>query len=98
MTFVRPPFQSNNAYAAPNMWVWKVPSGIYGRDEVFNQRSPICTNAGWLSGAQKALCVEASIGHPNVLGALAYANAITAELVKSLPAWKQLHSSVQHAP
>ena len=98
ISFVSPSFQATNAYAAPNSWLWLVPTDLFPKDEMFIQRQQLCGTVQFQSGAEQAKCVEASMGHPNVLGAQAYANAITAELASSLPAWKLAHAMTQHAP
>jgi hypothetical protein len=97
-TFVAPPFQDVNAYAAPATWLWLVPTGLFPKDEVFDERSKMCSAVTFLDASQPALCVEASMGHPNVLGAQAYADAITAQLAAVLPVWSLRHATVQHAP
>ena len=98
VSFVRPGFKGENAYAAPSSWLWLVPTDLFPKDEVFAQRQKTCGTVQFQSGADAAKCVEASMGHPNVPGAQAYANAITAELASSLPAWRQTHAVTQHAP
>jgi hypothetical protein len=98
VTFVTPGFQANNAYAAPNSWLWLVPTGLFPKDEVFSQRQQLCSMLKNTSGTDLARCVEASMGHPNVMGAQAYADAITAALATSVPTWQQIHATVQQAP
>ena len=75
-----------------------MPSGPFPKDEAYAGRLPLCIAVTWLDALNRALCVKASMGHPNVLGAKAYADAITAALAADLPAWKQRHAAVQHAP
>jgi hypothetical protein len=98
VTFVSPPFTDVNTYAAPGSWLWPVPSAVTGTDEVFAQRQQACAAAMLPSGGDQAKCVIASIGHPNILGASAYADAITMVLPKFLPQWAQTFSTAQHAP
>jgi hypothetical protein len=98
VSFVRSGYQSENAYAAPNSWLWLVPTDLFPKDEVFAQRQQTCGTVQFQSGGDAAKCVEASMGHPNVPGAQTYANAITAALASSLPAWRQAHAVTQHAP
>lgn len=99
VSFVRPGFKIENAYAAPSSWLWLVPTDLFPKDEVFAQRQQTCGTVQFQSGADAAKCVEASMGHPNVPGAQAYANAITAELASSsLSVWRKTHAVTQHAP
>ncbi len=98
VTFVSPPFSDVNAYASPVSWLWPVPSAVTGTDEVYVQRQQACAAAMLPSGGDQAKCVIASIGHPNILGAKAYADAITMVLPTFLPQWKQTLSVVQTAP
>ena len=98
VSFVRSGYKVENAYAAPSSWLWLVPTDLFPKDEVFAQRQQTCGTVKFQSGADAAKCVEASMGHPNVPGSQAYANAITAELAASLPAWRQAHAVTQHAP
>jgi hypothetical protein len=48
-------------------------------------------------GADNVLCVEASMAHPNVRGAQAYADAITPRLTRFLPEWRARFAPVQTA-
>ena len=98
VTFVSPPFSDVNAYSSPVSWLWPIPSAVTGRDEVYAQRQQDCAAAMLPSDGDNAKCVIASIGHPNILGAKAYADAITMVLPKFLPQWKQTLSIVQTAP
>jgi hypothetical protein len=77
---VSPQFGDNNSYAAPDTWLWRVPASPTlptQFDEVFAQRSATCASMG---SAAPPHCIVASMGHPNVLGAQAYAMAIIAAL------------------
>ena len=98
ISFVRPPFTADNAYAAHNTWLWLVPTDLFPKDEVYLQRTQTCGSIRFPSGVDAAECVEASSGHPNVLGAQAYADAITGALASTLPVWRQAHAATQHAP
>jgi len=95
--FVGIPFTAMNAYAAPDTWLWLVPTpGVpisNSKDEVFDQRLRACTNVPNMP----ATCIPASMGHPNVKGAQAYANAITAALAEFVNTWKVVHAPVQTA-
>ena len=93
--FVGIPFTGINAYAAPDTWLWLLPTpGVpisNGKDEVFDQRARVC------SAVQNtpATCFTASAGHPNVKGAQAYANAITGALGEFMAGWRAAHATVQ---
>ena len=93
--FVGIPFTGINAYAAPDTWLWLLPTpGVpisNGKDEVFDQRARAC------SAVQNtpATCFTASAGHPNVKGAQAYANAITGALGEFMAGWRAAHATVQ---
>lgn len=95
--FVPIPFAPLNAYAAPDTWLWLVPTpGIpisNAKDEVFEQRVRACTAVPNMPPS----CIPASMGHPNVKGAQAYADAITASLGEFLPNWRAVHAPVQLA-
>jgi len=97
VSFVRPAFKADNAYASPDTWLWLIPTDLFPKDELYAQRVKTCGTVKFASASDAVKCVEASMGHPNVLGAQAYANAITAELASSVPVWKQVHATVQHA-
>ena len=77
----------DNAYAAPNSWLWLIPARGIVEDEAFNGRSRDCQTF------QKTdlLCYGASMGHPNVKGAQAYTNAITSVITQFLPEWRAAH-------
>jgi hypothetical protein len=98
VTFVSPPFTDLTSYSAPASWLWPVPSGVTGRDEAYADRLQACSAAMLPTTGEQAKCVIASIGHPNVMGARAYATAITAVLPKFLPQWQLSFAGVQHAP
>jgi hypothetical protein len=95
--FVGIPFTAMNAYAAPDTWLWLVPTpGLpisNSKDEVFDQRLRACTAVQNMP----ATCIPASMGHPNVKGAQGYANAITAALAEFVNTWKVVHAPVQTA-
>jgi hypothetical protein len=92
---VNVPFTPLNAYAAPSTWLWLVPTpGVplpNAVDEVFNERVQACSRVP----NAPASCVPASMGHPNVQGAQAYANAITGTLGEFLGVWKTIHATAQ---
>ncbi len=96
--YVSPGFGPTNAYAAPDTFAWLIPSPPTPPplfDEVFVSRQIICHGMGKNMPPD---CPAASGGHPNVLGAQAYANAVTAALAEFLPQWKSQFALVQHAP
>jgi hypothetical protein len=100
VTFVSPPFTDVNAYSSPVSWLWPVPSPVTGRDEAYALRLNDCavSVASLPTTGDQAKCLIASIGHPNILGAKAYADAITMVLPKFFPQWKLAFATVQHAP
>jgi hypothetical protein len=92
--------QSINAYAAPNSYLHLVGdltsyevAGVAG-NPIQNQpsasgvvaytRARACAT---LSSPPDPLCVDASMGHPNQAGAMAYASAITGTLYEYVPDW-----------
>jgi len=94
--FVPAPFGPTNAYAAgPNTFLWIVPIAPIVQDEVYAERFEACRVVP--AGVGNVLCVEASMGHPNVRGAQAYADAITGRLGKFLPEWRARFAPVQMA-
>src|SRR6185436_14775702 len=87
-TFIDVPFGPNNAYAAPDTWLWLVPTPPIARDQVFDQRQQVC---GAVTGAEPT-CRPASMGHPNVKGAEAYAKAIIGAIAPYAAEWRSLHA------
>jgi lysophospholipase L1-like esterase len=81
--FVLVPFKPENSYGAPESWLWKLGE----EDHVATTRRQQCVAAGYPSAANPK-CYLASMGHPNVAGAKAYASAIIAQLQTFLPQWK----------
>lgn len=95
--YVSPGFGATNAYAAPNTFVWLVPSPPtppFLFDQVFVSRQSTCLSMGI---HMPPTCPPASSGHPNVLGAQAYTNAVTAALGEFAPLWKSQFAMVQRA-
>lgn len=74
------PFKPENAYGAPESWLWKLGQ----EDHVATTRRQQCVAVGSLNPK----CYLAAMGHPNVNGARAYADAIIGELQAFLPGWK----------
>jgi hypothetical protein len=76
-----------NSYAAPNTWEWLVPTPPITQDEVYDLRKSQCNQA--LSGNPKAIeCWAASMGHPNVAGAQAFASTIQSIAAPLLAPWR----------
>ncbi len=107
VSFACTPFSPANAYAAPQTWLWLAPTGGTTNDEVTLSRHQDCARDDYLALAGAPIgsmapsrlnCMAASIGHPNLLGAKAYANAIQKEINPFLPYWKALFSAVQPKP
>jgi hypothetical protein len=86
-----PRFQSENGYAAPHTYLWRVEEfagpearGVTGKhpesqttpDGVAYTRAQACAAANRASPK----CLDASMGHPNELGARAYADAVIEQL------------------
>ena len=84
--FVRAPFGSKNAYAAPETYLWQIvlgeTAGNYKSNDVFYQlREQVCNCKHIrLEGFSLRKCFIAGAGHPNIDGARKYAEAIRAEL------------------
>ena len=81
------PVGSQHAYDAPDTWLWLIPARGIVQDEVFDARSAACNT--YQSGNLK--CYGASMGHPNVRGAQAYADAIKAAATPYLQEWRPAH-------
>lgn len=102
-----PNFSKWNSYAASQTYLWNLLQfagdevrGLSGTHpespdtpgQVAYSRAQACKAANRASG----FCVDASMGHPNIAGAQAYASAII-DLLKTFPEWvglKQLNVSV----
>lgn len=85
--YASPVFKHQNSYAGPQSWLWKLPRTgppDIAQDQVYQSRAQQCRDAHIVN----PLCFKASIGHPNVEGARAYANAITAAIAEFLPEWR----------
>ena len=94
--YVAPTFDASNSYAAPNTFLWLVPAPPTFPtqfDQVFWQRQVTCRQML----VMPVSCPPASGGHPNALGALAYANAIIPALSEFLPLWRSQFALVQRA-
>ncbi len=95
---VLPTFDASSSYAAPNTFLWLMPlppTLPTQYDEVFLPRQGACLSMGF---SMPQTCRTASGGHPNVLGALAYANAAITALSEFVPQWRMQFSTVQSIP
>lgn len=106
-----PFFSNGNSYAAPQTQLWNLLQfagdelrGLSGThlespdtpSQVAYSRAQACKNANRASG----FCVDASMGHPNIAGAQAYANAII-NILQMFPEWvglRQVNVSVSPSP
>jgi hypothetical protein len=97
--FARPPFQDVNAYASPQTWLWIIPSDAYPpKDEMFDKRLGICSSLQKsMTAVDFVSCVEASMGHPNLLGAQQYATAIETQIAPFLSEWRRTLAGTQTA-
>jgi hypothetical protein len=75
ITFVASPFQKQNALFESDPWLWGPGPDLGPQDQVADQRRPVCVNLvhDWFDCQT---CIRASIGHPNAMGAIKYAEAI----------------------
>jgi hypothetical protein len=90
------PFQDVNAYASPQAWLWLIPTDLYPKDEMFMPRMQVCDSlVASLGPANFVLCSEASMGHPNILGAQQIAMAIEAQLGPFLADWRRTLAATQ---
>jgi hypothetical protein len=89
-----------NAYAAPSTWQFLIPAPPFAQDEVYEARRAQCYkvmneargNPDLMPGAN-LLCIQASMGHPNVAGAQAYTDAIRAVAAPLVTTWRTAHLS-----
>jgi lysophospholipase L1-like esterase len=87
----------DNSYGAPNTWQWLLPAPPLYQDDVYPQRQQACDQAAAAPHDPSMdigfFCYNASLGHPNVLGAQAFASAIEAVATPLLPQWRSPHLS-----
>jgi hypothetical protein len=97
--FASVPFTDANSYAAPQSWLWLVPTPATAQDEVFAQRGTLCQHlpAGD-TNYNGATCPIASMGHPNVTGAQQYALAVERQLQQWVPGWRKAFATTQSVP
>jgi hypothetical protein len=97
VSFACPPFTPDNAYGSPDTWLWSIPNGGSTNDEVYQIRVDLCANDNLLITAgstpewlplERLKCKSASMGHPNLLGSKAYAQAIMQEIKGYIPYWR----------
>ncbi len=89
-------FGADNAFAAPDSWLFRIPLGADSYDEAYSERAKAC--AGIADTVERTKCNLASLGHPNPRGAQAYASAVIGQLTPFLPAWRAAFASTQSAP
>ena len=75
----RAPFEDENAALAPKAWLWGINWDLSVQDPVQNSRHAAC-DIYEPDIIQRQLCYRASVGHPNIMGAEQFANAICAVL------------------
>jgi lysophospholipase L1-like esterase len=79
LKFVDPGFGIEHSALTEQPWIWGLTPELGPEDQLAAARAPVCDETfepGW----NREFCHIASIGHPNVAGALVYANAILAAL------------------
>lgn len=85
LIYVPGPMTEANSVFAPTPWIFGLQDGLEPEDEVIDERRQACTacQQKGLNPAEFLQCCLASVGHPNPLGAAAYAQAIYAQLTRS---------------
>jgi hypothetical protein len=79
------PFEERNAVFAPEPWLWGVNDDFSAQDPVHGSRHASC-NLFEKDLIQRETCYRASAGHPNIVGAQEFANAICAVVGKPVAA------------
>jgi lysophospholipase L1-like esterase len=77
--FAQAPFTPDNAALAPTAWLWGGDADTEPDDPVAQQRHAAC-DLYETDVVQREICYRASAGHPNIVGAQQFANAILAAL------------------
>lgn len=97
--FALVPFTDANSFAAPQNWLWPLPTPATTQDEVYAQRGVLCQHlpAGD-SNYTATTCPVASMGHPNLTGAKQFAQAIEAQLQQFVPGWRKAFATTQTFP
>ena len=91
------PVASANSYGASRSWLWLIPAPPGVKDEVYDLRWQACDR--WQDDAlNDTKCKQASLAHPNIAGAQAYADAIKSVLTQFVPEWRTLHVATVTAP
>lgn len=88
--FVKLPFSPENAFGAPNSYLWPIPT-IVSQDEVYLVRQAQCLDAFGIDLTGLAICDLDPTAHPNVKGSQVIAGEIEKVLTDLLPRW---HSEV----
>lgn len=101
--FASPGYQAANAYGAPSTWLWYLPIGVQwdeaaGRpsmrkDAVFDARWADCDRL-----RKDPTCHIASLSHPNVPGAAAYARSIEQQITPFVGDWRSSHANSVSEP
>jgi hypothetical protein len=96
--FAAVPFTDANSFAAPQSWLWLVPSPATP-DEVFAQRAAMCQHLPAGDGNYNGTtCPIAALSHPNKTGAQQYALAIEQQLQQWVPGWRRAFATTQSVP
>jgi len=77
VVFAQPPFTAANAALAPDAWLWGVNLDFSAQDPVRVARHAAC-DLFETDFLQRETCYRASVGHPNLIGAQRFAEAILA--------------------
>jgi lysophospholipase L1-like esterase len=77
--FAQPPFTAANSALAPDAWLWGVNLDLSAQDPMKDARHASC-DMFETDAIQRLTCYRASVGHPNLIGAQKYADAILAAL------------------
>lgn len=85
LLYVPGPMTEAHALFTPSSWLFGLRDGLQPEDEVIAERREACTacQKQVLNPVEFLQCCQASVGHPNPLGAAAYADAIYAQLCQS---------------
>jgi len=75
--FAQAPFTAANSALAPNAWLWGVNIALAPEDPIRDARHQAC-NLFEHDLLQREICYRASAGHPNLIGAQQFADAILA--------------------
>jgi hypothetical protein len=84
ITFAAPPFTNDNAALAPSSWLFGINIDGSPQDPVAASRAAACVVAFPGGGAGRVFCDDASVGHPNQVGAMQYSQKIQDALLGTL--------------